>query len=141
MRGMYHTRNSHTICQEQVLKKSIYFKLLNVMCMLYWTNGVKKWNWKQEFVFFMKNKAVHTKLDSVFSKGIVLNKLCIQWDNCNVLVVSTRKGPSFYSYEKRCGCTMFYHVVTSKVLCIVFFSLYYKSAFQFFFIATVSHHW
>lgn len=52
MRGMYHTRNSHTICQEQVLKKSIYIKLLNVMCMLYWTNGVKKWNWKQEFVFF-----------------------------------------------------------------------------------------
>lgn len=27
---------------------------------------------------FMKNKAVHKKLNSVFSKGIVSNKLCIQ---------------------------------------------------------------
>lgn len=118
------------------------------MCLLYSAHRVK-YETEINNSCFIKNKAVHTKLQSDFfrfffkfdfhnvrildvdsstNKSDVLLRYCLQQTFlCNILQLRPVNGIVMMVIN-RCGCTMFHYVVTSKTLHIGFSFLYYKAA-------------
>lgn len=110
------------------------------MCLLYSAHRVK-YETEINNSCFIKNKAVHTKLQSDFfrfflkfdfhnvrildvdsstNKSDVLLRYCLQQTFlCNILQLRPVNGIVMMVIN-RCGCTMFHYVVTSKTLHIGF---------------------